>query len=45
MNIWVVYLDGEPEYGNTDFYDVQERYNDLRKGFGEERVEMKLEER
>lgn len=43
MKIWVVYLDGEPEYANTDWYDVYDRFIDLAKGFGDGRVEMKME--
>ena len=45
MRIWVVYLDGETEYANTDWYDVHDRYVDLLNGFGEDRVEMRMEVR
>jgi hypothetical protein len=45
MKIWIVYLDGEPEYGNTDWYDVHDRFVDLLNGFGEDRVEMRMEVR
>lgn len=45
MKIWVVYLDGEPEYGSSDWYDAHDRYVDLLNGFGEDRVEFRMEVR
>ena len=43
MKIWVVWLDGEREYASSKYTEAHERYWDLVKGYGADRVDMTKE--
>ena len=43
MKIWVVWFDREREYASNNYFEAKSRYNFLVNAYGENRVEIKVE--
>ncbi len=40
MRIWIVTVDGNQDFASNKWNEANDRYQDLKAGFGDERVKM-----